>query len=79
MGITQNKYKGGVIMVTVVYRTRNFIDRFKCIETKQTLKAIKFFKWGNLYYFYKDRYNTVTIPADDIISIVEVKHYEGKN
>lgn len=55
----------------VVYRQRVFLDRFRCIDRER--KAFLVRHWwsenGNLLYGYVDRFNTICIAKEDIISI----------
>ena len=48
-------------------------NNFKRVDRVRTMRFIHWFKYENssLVYFYLDRYNVVTIPAEDIIEIKE--------
>ena len=59
-------------MLKVTYRERIFIDRFRCIDYKKELKALSYFKSGDLYYFKVDRFNHKVLAVEDTISIEEV-------
>ena len=57
--------------VTITYRVRTFIDRFRCIDRENKITLFRTWESGGLLYGYKDRFNVVTIAKEDIISIVE--------
>ena len=59
-------------MITVTYIERRFIDRFTCIDTEKTIKALSSFIQGGLTYFRIDRYNYKVIETDFIKSIKEL-------
>lgn len=59
-------------MIIVTYIERRFIDRFTCIDTEQTIKALSSFIQGNLTYFRINRFNYKVIETDFIKSIKEV-------
>lgn len=57
----------------VTYKERNFIDRFRCIDTERKFYALC--KWKpertSLWYFRVNEFNVRTISESDIISITE--------
>ena len=59
-------------MIIVTYIERRFIDRFTCIDTEQTIKALSFFVRGGLTYFRIDRFNYKAIETELIKTIKEV-------
>ena len=59
-------------MIIVTYIERRFLDRFTCIDTELTVKALSSFIQGGLTYFRIDRYNYKVIETDSIKSIKEV-------
>lgn len=62
-------------MLKIIYRERNFIDTYKCIDNLKELYARSYFTGGisgDLYYFKVDRFNYKTLAGEDIISIEEV-------
>ena len=62
-------------MVKVIYRERQFIDKYKCIDNLKELYARSYFTSGisgNLYYFRLNEFNYKTLGKEDIISIEEV-------
>ena len=59
-------------MIIVTYIERRFIDRFTCIDTERTIKALSLFVEGGLTYLKIDRYNYKVIETDFIKSIKEV-------
>lgn len=59
-------------MVIVTYIERRFIDRFTCVDTEQTIKALSSYIQGGLTYFRIDRYNYKVIETGFIKSIKEV-------
>ena len=59
-------------MVIVTYIERRFIDRFTCIDTERTIKALSSFVNGGLTYFRINSYNYKVIETDFIKSIKEV-------
>ena len=59
-------------MIIVTYIERRFIDRFTCIDTEQTIKALSSFVQGGLTYFRIDRFNYKVVETDLIKSIMEV-------
>nr|DAW94518.1 MAG TPA: hypothetical protein [Caudoviricetes sp.] len=59
-------------MIAVTYIERRFIDRFTCIDTEQTIKALSSFIQGDLTYFRMNRFNYKVIETDLIKSIKEV-------
>lgn len=62
-------------MLKVIYRERNFIDKYKCIDNLRELFACSYFTGGisgNLYYFKLNEFNYKTLGKDEIISIEEV-------
>lgn len=56
----------------IAYRDRVYINQFRCIDHIRTIRAIKYFRQGELLYCYRDRYNIITIAINDIISIEEI-------
>ena len=59
-------------MIIVTYIERRFIDRFTCIDTEQTVKALSTFIQGGLTYIKIDRYNYKVVETELIKSINEV-------
>ena len=59
-------------MIIVTYIERRFIDRFTCIDTERTLKALSTFIQGGLTYFKIDRYNYKVVETELIKSINEL-------
>ena len=59
-------------MIIVTYIERRFLDRFTCIDTEKTIKALSSFIQGGLTYFRIDRYNYKVIETDFIKSIKEL-------
>ena len=59
-------------MIIVTYIERRFLDRFTCIDTEKTIKALSSFIQGGLTYFRIDRYNYKVIETDFIKSIKEI-------
>ena len=62
-------------MLKVIYRERQFINKYKCIDNLKELHAHSYFTGGisgDLYYFKLDRFNYKTLAKEDIISIEEV-------
>ena len=59
-------------MLIVTYIERGFIDRFTCIDTEKTIKALSSFVQGGLTYFRIDRFNYKAIETDLIKTIKEV-------
>ena len=59
-------------MIIVTYIERRFIDRFTCIDTERTIKALSSFVNGGLTYFRINRFNYKVIVTDFIKSIKEV-------
>ena len=59
-------------MIIATYIERRFIDRFTCIDTEQTIKALSSFVKGGLTYFRIDRFNYKVVETDLIKSIKEV-------
>ena len=59
-------------MIIVTYIERRFIDRFTCIDTEQTIKALSSFVQGGLTYFRINRFNYKAVETDLIKSIKEV-------
>ena len=59
-------------MLKVIYRERDFIDRFRCIDYKRELKAWSYWRDGDLYYFKVDRFNYKVLAVEDTINIEEV-------
>ena len=57
----------------VTYIDKGKENNFKRVDTIRTIHAIDCFRPENssLIYFHTDRYNIVTIPAEDIIEIKE--------
>ena len=64
-------------MIIVTYIKRRFIDRFTCIDTEQTIKALSSFVHGGLTYFKIKRFNYKAVETDLIKSIKEVKQNEN--
>ena len=59
-------------MIIVTYIDRRFIDRFTCIDTEQTIKALSLFVQGGLTYFRINHFNYKVVETDFIKSIKEV-------
>ena len=62
-------------MLKVIYRERNFLDKYKCIDNLKELYARSYFTGGisgDLYYFRLNEFNYKSLSAEDIISIEEV-------
>ena len=59
-------------MIIVTYTERRYIDRFTCIDTEQTIKALSSFIQGDLTYFRINRFNYKVLETDLIKSIKEV-------
>jgi len=59
-------------MIIVTYIERKFIDRFTCIDTEQTIKALSSFVQGGLTYFRINRFNYKVVETGLIKSIKEV-------
>ena len=59
-------------MLIVTYIERRFIDRFTCIDTEQTIKALSSFIQGGLTYFRINHFNYKVIETELIKSIKEV-------
>lgn len=53
----------------VVYRERNMVEPFKCIDVEKQVHLERMWFHGNILYGYKDRFNTVAIAKEDIICI----------
>lgn len=58
-------------MIIATYTERRFIDRFTCIDTERTIKAISAFVQGGLTYFKTDRFNYKVIETHFIKSLQE--------
>lgn len=62
-------------MVKIIYRERQFIDKYKCIDNLKELYARSYFTGGisgELYYFRLNEFNYKTLAKENIISIEEV-------
>ena len=62
-------------MVKVIYREKQFINKYKCIDNLKELYARNYFAGGisgELYYFRLNEFNYKTLAKEDIISIEEV-------
>ena len=59
-------------MLKVTYRERIFLNRFRCIDYKKELKALSYWRSGDLYYFKIDRFNYKVLGVGDTINIEEV-------
>ena len=59
-------------MLKVTYRERIFLNRFRCIDYKKELKALSYWRSGDLYYFKVDRFNYKVLGIEDTISIEEL-------
>lgn len=55
----------------VTYKVRYMIDRFRCIDYQRTVYLVRSWRSGGLLYGYVNRFQTVSIPIDMIISIEE--------
>ncbi len=53
----------------VVYIQRQYLDKYRCIDRVKTVNICRTFENGGLLYGYIDRFNTITIDKDMIISI----------
>lgn len=60
-------------MIIAVYTERRFIDRFTCIDTERTIKALSEFVQGGLTYFKIDSFNYKVVETDFIKSLNEVQ------
>ena len=56
-------------MIIVKYVERKFIDRFRCVDTERTLKALSMFTQGGLTYFKINGFEYKVIETDFIKSI----------
>ena len=62
-------------MLKVIYRERQFINKYKCIDNLKELYAHSYFTGGisgDLYYFRLSEFNYKTLSKENIISIEEV-------
>ena len=55
----------------VIYRERNFIDTYKCIDHTRERNFSYSWEVGGLTYFRRGQFETFSIANEDIISIVE--------
>ena len=63
-------------MLKVIYRERQFINKYKCIDNLKELHARSYFTGGisgTLYYFKLIEFKYKTLAKEDIISIEEVQ------
>ena len=59
--------------MTVIYKERIFLDRYRCIDTVKKINVIKkAFIQGGLTYFKIDNFNYFIIDSDLIINVIEV-------
>ena len=68
MNAIQNKYDYNGREL-VIYRERQYIDKYRCIDRERRLQSIRSFipEGTSLLYCYMDRYNIKTIDTDFII------------
>ena len=59
-------------MIIVTYIERRFIDRFTCIDTERTVKALSAFIQGGLTYIKINQYNYKVVETEFIKSINEI-------
>ena len=59
-------------MFIVTYIERRFIDRFTCIDTERSVKALSTFIQGGLTYIKINRYNYKVVETEFIKSISEI-------
>jgi len=59
-------------MIVVTYIERRFIDRFTCVDTERTIKALSAFIRGGLTYIKIDRYKYKVVETEFIKSINEI-------
>ena len=59
-------------MLIVTYIERRFIDRYTCIDTERTIKALSTFIQDGLTYIKIDRYNYKVVETEYIKSINEI-------
>lgn len=59
-------------MFSVEYKQREYIDKFKCIDTIRKINCISFFQSMNLLYCRLNQFNFKVIEVENIISIMEV-------
>ena len=54
-------------MIAVTYKDRSFIDRFKCIDRINTLRAFTSFDSGELRYYKVNEFDYKVVEKDMII------------
>ena len=54
-------------MYYVKYKERFFLDKYRCIDTENTLRAFSKFTHGGLTYYKVDRFNYEVIDTDFIL------------
>lgn len=62
-------------MLIVTYIDRQFIDRFTCIDTEKTIKALSMFVQGGLTYFKINCFNYKTIETNFIKSVIKKEKF----
>lgn len=55
--------------MTITYIEKGIPFDFKRIDKKTTIHLLKTWEVGGLLYGYRDRFNVVSIPKEDIIKI----------
>lgn len=49
----------------IIVRERYMLDQFKCIDNYKTVKVLGLaFKYGDLYYYKKNRFDYVVVSYD---------------
>ena len=59
-------------MFNVEYKQREYIDKFKCIDTTQKINCLSYFQSMSLLYFKVNQFDYKVIAKENIISITEV-------
>lgn len=54
-------------MIIITYKDRSFIDRFKCIDRINTLRAFTSFDSGGLRYYKVNEFDYKVIEKDMIV------------
>lgn len=52
--------------MVITYREREFIDKYRCIDTPRKIRLFNTWIVGGLLYGYKNQFEVVTIPLDMI-------------
>ena len=55
----------------VKYRDRNYIDKYKCIDSVKTFRALSSFDSGGLRYYKVDAFNYKVVEINMIIEEVK--------